>query len=66
MYAVAELGTVFIANLAAGTIHGLTGEEYQAVKAHHKFRTGKEIYEEKVPTKKKLELYKKTYGLKEI
>lgn len=66
LYAVAELGTVFIANLAAGTIHGLTGEEYQAVKAHHKFRTGKEIYEEKVPTKAKLELYKKTYGLKEI
>ena len=66
LYAVAELGTVFIANLAAGTIHGLTGEEYQAVKAHHKFRTGKEIYEEKVPTKKKLELYKKAYGLKEV
>lgn len=66
LYAVKELGTVFIANLAAGTIHGLTGEEYKAVKAHHKFRTGKEIYEEQVPTKAKLELYKKAYGLKEV
>lgn len=66
LYAVKELGTVFIANLAAGTIHGLTGEEYNAVKAHHKFRTGKEIYEEQVPTKAKLELYKKAYGLKEV